>query len=327
MDNVCHSLAGAAIAQAGFARRLPRATLLGIIAANIPDVDAVTYLGADNAFAVSFRRGWTHGLPALIVWAVALSLAFAWWARRRPISPAGLAGADTAIGSDGGAAPRSWRAYLPLAAIAVVSHPSLDWLNNYGVRLLMPFSNEWFYGDTLFIVDPTLIGLFALGWFASSRLLRAGSPRAELAARAALTLALVYIAAMKFMSESSRAEVERRDGVRFSRPDLMVAPEPLSFTRRLVMQRTPDGITERRAVWNGTHAVLERASAAEPTGVTPALTAAIRATRDGERFLRWSRFPYFVRGAGADSNTVFVGDARYSSGTTESWAGIRVPLK
>ena len=39
MDNVCHSLAGAVIAQAGFARRLPRATLLAVVAANIPDVD------------------------------------------------------------------------------------------------------------------------------------------------------------------------------------------------------------------------------------------------------------------------------------------------
>ena len=43
MDNVCHSLAGAVIAQAGFARRLPRATLLAVVAANIPDVDAFAY--------------------------------------------------------------------------------------------------------------------------------------------------------------------------------------------------------------------------------------------------------------------------------------------
>ena len=38
----------------------------------------------------------------------------------------------------------------------MLSHPFLDWLNNYGVRLLMPFSDRWFYGDTLFIVDPWL---------------------------------------------------------------------------------------------------------------------------------------------------------------------------
>ena len=29
-------------------------------------------------------------------------------------------------------------------------------MNNYGVRLLMPFSSRWFYGDALFIIDPVV---------------------------------------------------------------------------------------------------------------------------------------------------------------------------
>jgi len=33
-------------------------------------------------------------------------------------------------------------------------HPTLDWLNTYGMRWLMPFSGRWFYGDAVFIVDP-----------------------------------------------------------------------------------------------------------------------------------------------------------------------------
>ena len=32
----------------------------------------------------------------------------------------------------------------------------MDVLNSYGVRLLMPFSGRWFYGDALYIVDPWL---------------------------------------------------------------------------------------------------------------------------------------------------------------------------
>jgi inner membrane protein len=43
---------------------------------------------------------------------------------------------------------------LALTALAVASHPTLDWLNNYGLRWLMPFSGEWFYGDALFVIDP-----------------------------------------------------------------------------------------------------------------------------------------------------------------------------
>ena len=46
------------------------------------------------------------------------------------------------------------RLLLLLSTIAVLSHPVLDTLNTYGVRWLMPFSGRWFYGDTLFIVDP-----------------------------------------------------------------------------------------------------------------------------------------------------------------------------
>ena len=43
---------------------------------------------------------------------------------------------------------------LALAALAVLTHPTLDWLNNYGMRWLMPFDGRWSYGDALFIVDP-----------------------------------------------------------------------------------------------------------------------------------------------------------------------------
>ena len=328
MDNLCHSLAGAAIAQAGFARRLPRATLLAVVAANIPDVDAFTYFGGDSAFAVSFRRGWTHGIPALIVWALLLAGVFSWLSRRRPVElPSTSAARAQAAGAPASTAGIPWLVYLPLAAIAVVSHPALDWLNTYGVRFLMPFSNEWFYGDALFIVDPTLIGLFGLGWFASSRLLATGSQRAEIPARAALIAAVAYIAAMKGMSESTRFAVEHQARTRLKRTQLMVAPLPLSFTRREVMMQSAPNIYRSSAAWVGMHAQLGSAVTSEPMGATQELVTAVRRTTAGERFLRWSRFPYFVRGSGADSNTVFVGDARYSSGTTESWAGIRVPLK
>ena len=50
---------------------------------------------------------------------------------------------------------RSTRAgCLALAFIGTLSHPALDWLNNYGVRLLEPFSSDkWYYGDSIFIID------------------------------------------------------------------------------------------------------------------------------------------------------------------------------
>src|SRR5205807_1536679 len=52
---------------------------------------------------------------------------------------------------------------LALAALGIWTHPVLDLLNTYGVRLLMPFSDHWFYGDTLFILDPWLWLSLSLG--------------------------------------------------------------------------------------------------------------------------------------------------------------------
>src|SRR5690606_12985534 len=43
---------------------------------------------------------------------------------------------------------------LGVTTLAVLTHPTLDWLNNYGMRWLMPFDGRWFYGDALFIIDP-----------------------------------------------------------------------------------------------------------------------------------------------------------------------------
>lgn len=110
-----------------------------VIAANAPDVDIFSYFaGADAALA--FRRGWTHGplgilvLPTLV--SLLLLVGYAFLRRSRPEMPRASA-----------------RGVLGLAYLGTLSHPALDWLNTYGVRLLMPWSDHWYYGDALFIVD------------------------------------------------------------------------------------------------------------------------------------------------------------------------------
>jgi len=141
VDPVAHTLAGAALAKAGLERRTALAFPTLLIGANLPDVDIAAYWWGET-FALTFRRGWTHGVLALAVLPVVLTgLMLAWdrWVRRAraPAAP-----------------PASPGALLLLSAVAVASHPLLDLLNVYGIRLLMPFSDRWFYGDVLFIVDP-----------------------------------------------------------------------------------------------------------------------------------------------------------------------------
>ena len=63
MDNLCHSLAGAALADAGLKRYTARGMSTLIIASNLPDIDVAVF--ATDTLAMSFRRGWTHGVLAM----------------------------------------------------------------------------------------------------------------------------------------------------------------------------------------------------------------------------------------------------------------------
>ena len=146
MDPIAHTLFGATMAEAGLKRKTALATATLLIGANIPDIDGLAMLVSSD-YGLWFRRGWTHGILALLIW---------------PFLLTGLM-----IGVDRLIEKRMWRRnrmrqgppmrpvmLLGIAFLGVWSHPLLDYLNTYGVRLLMPFSDTWFYGDTLFIIDP-----------------------------------------------------------------------------------------------------------------------------------------------------------------------------
>ena len=143
MDNLTHSLVGAVLGQMGLKTKTGLAMPTLIIAANLPDIDAACLLWLAGEEHLGFRRGITHGPIAMLVLPVLLwaaMLAFDRWQTRRGKRPAGRLPID-----------KGW--LLALAYIGCFSHPALDWLNNYGIRLLEPFSSRWFYGDTIFIID------------------------------------------------------------------------------------------------------------------------------------------------------------------------------
>ena len=62
MDNFCHTLVGAAVGEAGLKRRTRLGNPTLMIAANLPDIDVLSFLTDTNP--ISFRRGWTHGIIA-----------------------------------------------------------------------------------------------------------------------------------------------------------------------------------------------------------------------------------------------------------------------
>lgn len=159
MDPFAHTLVGAGLAATGLRKQTRYASAALIIGANLPDIDVLaTFWGEDTM--LYHRRGWTHGILALVVLPMVLAGLIALWhrclARPRPDTP--------------GLRPGM---LLALCYLAVATHPLLDWLNTYGVRLLMPFDGTWFYGDTLFIIDPWLwllpLAAVMFGWRANNR--------------------------------------------------------------------------------------------------------------------------------------------------------------
>ncbi len=137
MDPIAHTFTGAALAAAGLRRATPLATAALVIGANVPDVDIVASFAGDYA-GLAFRRGWTHGVLVLSLLPFLIAGALLAW--QRLFQPSGERARAGPL--------------LAVAALAVATHPTLDWLNNYGMRWLMPFDGRWFYGDALFIIDP-----------------------------------------------------------------------------------------------------------------------------------------------------------------------------
>ncbi len=140
MDNLTHSLLGLAASKAGLERLSPATTSLCVIAANAPDADIITLVAGRWTY-LHHHRGITHSIVGTL--ALALLIPVLFWlgdqiiARIRKRPPA-----------------VKFRGLLLASLIVSATHPLLDWTNNYGVRPLLPWSGQWYYGDLVFILDP-----------------------------------------------------------------------------------------------------------------------------------------------------------------------------
>ena len=227
MDNLTHSLAGAVIGQLGLKKKtgLGMATL--IIAANIPDIDAVaTLLGGVQHLAI--RRGITHGPIAMLLLPILLTGIMIWfdgWQARRGHKKWGRPTERRPI-------HKGW--LLTLAYIGCLSHPALDWLNSYGIRLLEPFSAQWFYGDSIFIIDIWIWAALIAGVWISRRREKKGRDDWRRPAWISFAAICTYIFANGLITGKAESDtalaVEQRTG---QRPEQVVAnPMPVTFWRR-----------------------------------------------------------------------------------------------
>ena len=228
MDNLTHSLVGALLGQMGLKRKTGLAMPTLIIAANIPDIDAVaTLLGGQEHLAL--RRGITHGPIAMLILPLLLWAFMLWfdnWQAKRGKRP------EKRL-----AVHKGW--LLALAYIGCLSHPLFDWFNSYGIRLLEPFSSQWFYGDTLFIIDIWLWVALIAGVWVSLRRERKDASNWRAPAFVSFAAICAYIFANGLIT--GRAEQMMAKAVQQKHdlvPALVVAnPVPVQFWKREMLWR------------------------------------------------------------------------------------------
>jgi inner membrane protein len=291
MDNLTHSLAGALIGQMGLKRKTGLGMAALIIGANLPDIDATcTIYGIES---LAMRRGLTHGPVAMIVLPVILTgllLAYDRWrpnADRLPVRPGWL--------------------YL-LALIGTLSHPALDWLNSYGIRLLEPFSSRWFYGDSIFIVDPWLWAAMIIGLVWSRRWEKAGRSNWRRPAGVTFDLVCTYIFLNGVITGVARHSAAEQLAARgLSTATVVTNPMPLQFWRREILWR--DGRSYGSGHYSvGQGAVIDPGTA--PIGMDNPAIARARANDPVVRaFLFWSRMPI----ARAEGGKLLLSDQRFDS--------------
>lgn len=283
MDNLTHSLVGALIGQAGLKRKTGLAMPALIIGANLPDVDAACFLWLDGVEHLAFRRGITHGPIAWVLLPLLLAGALWWWdcwQTRRGTRP------EKRL-------PVRFGWLYGLAFLACLTHPALDWLNVYGIRLLEPFSSRWFYGDVLFIIDLWLWVLLGFAVWFSLRCEKRGGEWMR-PARIAGAVGLAYIG----VNAGITASAERDFTPGATGTDIVIAsPMPLrSFGREMI------------AGGNGMFETSQRTLPGTPLDRCN-LLAARRADRNVDAFLFWSRTPFVEP---RRDGTLWLRDARFT---------------
>jgi len=292
MDNLTHSLAGALLGQIGLKRLTGRAMPTLIIAANLPDIDAISTVVGPSSLAI--RRGITHGPIALVLLPLLLTGLMLAWNRWRPLR-------------DG--PPVRPGALLLLAYAGTLSHPALDWLNSYGIRLLEPFSSKWYAGDTLFIIDLWLWLALLGGVFVSLRRERSGGAHASRPALAALAAICVYILANGLITGQAERGTIRTLALGGTAPTLVVAnPVPVEFWRRKLLWRDTASFGDGEYVLGSGPSGLGGRSPLRLDD--PRLTAATRRP-EVAAFLFWSRMPIVVDD---QAGRAFLTDQRFASG-------------
>jgi len=150
LEPITHFLTGACMARAGLNRKTGLATLTLVLAAEGPDIDAVSYFGG-SVTGLQHHRGITHSfVGAPFIAAITVGVVYGIY---RLILKSGK---QTKL-------PPNWKLLYGYALLGSLTHILLDFTNNYGVRPFAPFNLKWYSWDINFIVEPIILAALILG--------------------------------------------------------------------------------------------------------------------------------------------------------------------
>lgn len=153
MDNLTHSLLGALLAESAYQGSLrnqePSTSrrhcfyIASLLANNFPDMDLLyLWITPGTLGYLLHHRGHTHTLllllPQWFFCLCCLKLYSRWSTPWKTLKR------------------KDWHTLYGLFALGLLAHLFLDGCNSYGIHPYYPFNNRWYYGDTLFIIEPLL---------------------------------------------------------------------------------------------------------------------------------------------------------------------------
>jgi len=352
MDNLAHALVGAALARATADPHVARAGLIGAVAANAPDwTELFIGLPGPRAAYLMLHRGITHSLLGAVVETVALTLLIGLGAR-----------AWTRVRGGGRVPP--WGPLTAAIAVAVFSHPFMDWQGSYGLRPFLPWNDSWYYGDWVAIVDVLfwVLPLTALAWGSERHwrpltavLLTVGLMTYLVVRTAnliapwivALYFAIIALLLVGWVRHWFGPVARRRAAALallvlalYAGSQGIVAQFRKAEIRETAQRRFGPDASWAALTDAGWPFTWEAMSASRDTVAgddwrlprhldAPAVRRAIRETPEGRAIAHFARF--LVADVDSVHRTggglrVFLWDARYSRGGRDSWAGVVVSL-
>jgi inner membrane protein len=172
LDSLTHIILGAAVGTAVLGRKAGlRAAVAGAACNTLPDLDVFIAQG-DPVLDLTFHRAETHAL----FWLTLAAPAIAWL----------VASLNRRVGA-------SYREWLLLVWLSLISHPLLDAFTVYGTQLWLPFSDYPVGIGSVFIIDPLVTVPMIAGLVAWLRWRQSAPDRGMRWIRAGLIASTLYL--------------------------------------------------------------------------------------------------------------------------------------